>query len=246
MHEKSEWFETWFDSKYYHLLYNNRDGIEAENFILNLLDYLNLEQNDRVLDLGCGKGRHSLQLQKNKLKVTGMDLSQESITYAKEKYGNQNLNFIQGDMRMPFGSHTYDAIFNLFTSFGYSKDKIENQNIIQNVKQALKGNGIFIQDYLNVDWVKNTLVEEEIQERGDIVFHVSRQIEDGFVQKNITFEDQGKSYHFQEKVSLLKLEDFQKMYDKSGLQVKAIFGSYDLKPFDAEESARLILISQAN
>ena len=54
------WYENWFDSKYYHILYKNRDISEANRFIKNLINKLNLEKNDRILDVACGKGRHSI------------------------------------------------------------------------------------------------------------------------------------------------------------------------------------------
>ena len=59
---KAYWYENWFDSKYYHILYKNRDASEANQFIKNLINKLNLEKNDRILDVACGKGRHSIFL----------------------------------------------------------------------------------------------------------------------------------------------------------------------------------------
>ena len=56
------WFESWFDSKYYHILYQNRDDNEAKYFIDNLLDAFHFKKGARLLDLACGKGRHSIYL----------------------------------------------------------------------------------------------------------------------------------------------------------------------------------------
>ena len=61
-----EWFKDWFDSPYYHILYKDRNFDEAEQFINNLLTFLKPETNSRFLDLGCGKGRHSVFLNKKK------------------------------------------------------------------------------------------------------------------------------------------------------------------------------------
>ena len=57
-----EWFETWFDSEYYHKLYKNRDDKEVEQFINNLINNLQLNLEANILDLACGKGRHSIFL----------------------------------------------------------------------------------------------------------------------------------------------------------------------------------------
>src|SRR5690554_744393 len=80
---KEGWFETWFDTSYYHILYQNRDFVEAERFITNLLAFLKLPAGSNCLDLACGKGRHSVFLNKHGLKVTGVDLSENSINEAK-------------------------------------------------------------------------------------------------------------------------------------------------------------------
>jgi len=242
--DKSEWFESWFDSKYYHLLYNNRDEQEAENFINKLLAHLNLPAHSAILDLGCGKGRHSSQLFKNNHKVHGIDLSKESIDYANENYGQENLSFSKGDMRDSFGKDIYNCVMNLFTSFGYFQDIFENEKVINNVSQSLHPKGIFVQDFFNADWVKSTLKISEVQKRGDTVFKISRKIEDGFVKKLIQFETKNKAFSFQEEVRLLSLNDFKSMYLNQGLEIIDIFGSYDLENYDTQKSQRLILISQ--
>ncbi len=82
-----EWFETWFDSEYYHKLYKNRDDEEAEQFITNLITNLQLDLKSNILDLACGKGRHSIFLNKIGFKTMGVDLSPKSIAFAK-KFNN--------------------------------------------------------------------------------------------------------------------------------------------------------------
>ena len=76
-----DWFSDWFDSKYYHILYTDRDNAEAEHFISNILDFLNPKKEQHILDLACGKGRHSKLLNDLGYRVTGVDLSENSITF---------------------------------------------------------------------------------------------------------------------------------------------------------------------
>ncbi len=71
-----KWFDTWFDTKYYHILYKNRDYSEAEHFISNLVNRLMIDKSDRILDLACGKGRHSIYL--NKLGYKGVSYRGEN------------------------------------------------------------------------------------------------------------------------------------------------------------------------
>ena len=75
---------NWFDTKFYHILYKNRDHKEAELFIENLIDKLKIKKNSKVLDLACGRGRHSIFLNKKGMIVTGFDSSENNILEAKK------------------------------------------------------------------------------------------------------------------------------------------------------------------
>ena len=114
------WFKDWFNSPYYHQLYKNRDLKEAELFIDKLVQHLKVSPGSRMLDVGCGKGRHCIQLAGKGFDVTGIDLSEESIEEAL-KYEQENLHFFTHDMRLPFWINYFDYAFNFFTSFGYFK-----------------------------------------------------------------------------------------------------------------------------
>ena len=76
------WFKDWFNSPYYHQLYFNRDDREAAAFIDKLINYLKPVPGSSMLDVACGKGRHSIQLANKGFDVTGIDLSNDSINEA--------------------------------------------------------------------------------------------------------------------------------------------------------------------
>ncbi|MFT4943871.1 MAG: 2-polyprenyl-3-methyl-5-hydroxy-6-metoxy-1,4-benzoquinol methylase, partial [Flavobacteriales bacterium] len=82
--EDTSWYASWFDSPYYHILYKDRDDSEAADFMRRLTHYLELDTDAKILDLACGKGRHSRHLSTLGYDVTGVDLSEESINYAKK------------------------------------------------------------------------------------------------------------------------------------------------------------------
>ena len=73
--ETNNWFSSWFDSPYYHILYKERNFREAQIFIDNLTFYLNMDEGSKVLDLACGKGRHSIYLNQLGYDVLGVDLT---------------------------------------------------------------------------------------------------------------------------------------------------------------------------
>ena len=141
------WFSTWFDSPYYHILYKNRNEEEAQVFMDNITHYLNMPENGTILDLACGKGRHSIYLNKLGYQVTGVDLSENSIATANES-SNETLQFITHDMREPW-NETYDAVFNLFTSFGYFDTHEDNIKTLKAIKDSINEYGFGVIDFFN-------------------------------------------------------------------------------------------------
>lgn len=241
--KEMEWFENWFDSEYYHKLYNNRDDNEANQFIEKLLNEINLHPKAVVLDLACGKGRHSLFLNKKGFITTGVDLSENSIS-AANSYKNDTLHFEVGDMRSSFCESKFDAIFNLFTSFGYFDSKEENLKVLNSIETMLKQNGIFVIDFMNASKVIKNLVKQETKAIENISFNLSRSIENGNIIKKIDFNDNGKSFHFEEKVQALVLADFEFLINQTNLKIDTIFGDYNLNEFDEKNSDRLIIVGR--
>ena len=234
------WFASWFNSPYYHILYKDRNDAEAQVFMDNLTHYLNLPEEAKILDLACGKGRHSIYLNELGYDVTGTDLSENSIAEAS-KSSNEKLHFKVHDMRLPF-EEKYDAVFNLFTSFGYFDNDEDNLKTLTAIKESLTEYGFAVIDFLNADYVINNLVAEEVKTVDGIDFHLKRYVKDNHICKEIDFEDQGQKFHFTEKVQALKLSDFETMMEKADIYLLDIFGDYKLKKFFKNESERLIMI----
>jgi SAM-dependent methyltransferase len=239
--QNKDWFKTWFDSPYYHLLYKDRNDKEAEQFILNLLDEIKAPKNAKILDLACGRGRHSRFLNSLGFNVTGADLSKSSIEWA-DQFKNNQLHFIVHDMREIIKDATFNCIFNLFTSFGYFTNKKDNTKVLTAVHGMLKENGCFIIDFLNVSKITSTLKEKETKTVDNLDFSIRRKVENGMIIKEINFTDSGKEYTFMEQVQALKLDDFSNMLNETGFKLIGIYGDYSMNDFDEATSDRLILI----
>jgi len=238
--ESDCWFTSWFDTPYYHILYKERNYREAQIFMDNLTHYLNLPEKAKVLDLACGTGRHSIYLNQLGFDVLGVDLSENSIAIAK-KNTNETLEFHVHDMRHPF-KEKFDAIFNLFTSFGYFENDADHLKTLIAIKESLSEYGFGVIDFMNVNHVITHLVAEETKTVDGIDFHIKRFHIDGHICKEIDFEDQGKKYHYTEKVRAYTLQDFQELMTEVGIYLLDIFGDYKLKKFHKNDSERLIMI----
>ena len=240
MENKTDWFINWFDTPYYHLLYDHRDENEARFFMKNLISFLQLKKGDKILDLPCGKGRHSLFLNTQGFDVVGSDLSVNSIKAAKE-FENKTLKFTTHDMRDPLIGK-YQAIFNLFTSFGYFEDDNSNITVLKNFKNAILKNGFIVIDFLNILKVLDKLVPQQVLTKNGITFSIDKYVKNDFLIKDIYFEADQKKHHFTEKLHCLDLSKMEYFVKLAGLKVSHVFGNYDLEIFDENTSDRLILI----
>ena len=247
---KKEWFASWFDTPYYHVLYKHRDYAEAERFVKKIITHINPPKASKLLDLACGKGRHAKVMADMGYNVTGLDLSIESIKQAR-KHETENLHFDVHDMREVYKKQTFDYVFNLFTSFGYFDDETDNEKMLTSIYTMLQANGTLVIDFMNVHkTVANLKTKEILRQAQDddrenfIDFHINRKFNGQHIVKEIEFADNGKQYKFEERVQGLTLNDFEKLFVKAGFKIQETFGNYDLGNYSKETSNRLIMIAK--
>lgn len=239
------WFEQWFDSKYYHQLYFERDGKEAAAFIDKMIKYLKPPAHSVMLDVACGTGRHSIQLAGKGFDVTGIDLSENSIKEALQ-HESDSLHFYVHDMRLPFRINYYQYVFNFFTSFGYFKTQREHDNSIRTIAQSLKMNGQFIMDYLNVHYAEDHMEHQSEKIIDGVTFFITKWYDETHFYKKILIEDEqlDEPLVYTEKVAKFSLGDFTDMFAYHGLQIKEVYGDYRFKNYSIKKSPRLIMIAE--
>jgi SAM-dependent methyltransferase len=241
--EKKQWFELWFDSPLYHILYKNRNQDEASHFIDNVLKHFHIEYG-KILDLACGKGRHAYYLAEKGFEVTGVDLSSASIQYASTMYQLPNLEFHVHDMRLPFRDHYFDYIFNFFTSLGYFNSLEENEKVFQSMHAGLKDDGYILVDFMNTEKVIHNLVPRETKEIDGYHFYIRREVIDGKIVKHIQAEREEKLWMFREEVQTLMQHHFHTFLNNTGFTLVNEFGDYALNPFHPKLSDRYIFLAK--
>ena len=234
--------ENWFNTKYYHILYNNRDEQEAQLFLNILLAKIKPSKTDKFLDIACGNGRHSHYINSLGFEVQGIDNADQNIALANEK-SNENCCFEVFDMRKTYKKQHFDFCLNLFTSFGYFDNEQDNQFAFDAMAENLKPGGKLIFDFMNAKKVIANLVSSEIKKVEEIDFHINRNFDSKFINKKISFND-GIDYSYKEKVRALFLNDISDLMQKSGLKIINIWGDYELNDFDVINSNRLIILAQ--
>lgn len=240
MNINKEWYTNWFGTRYYRLLYKNRNEDEAARFLDMLLKNVPIANGASILDMGCGAGRHSKYLASLGFYVTGIDISDESIILAKH-FESEHLKFEKHDIRDPYTQTKFDLIINLFTSFGYFDSVSEDKYVVNNVKASLKEEGNFVIDYLNAEYILSRLVDYEEFENEGVLFKIKRFIKSDFVIKLIEVYDIDRTHYFAERIRMYSFNAFQDLFDSAGLKIVQTFGDYDFNDFDETESPRIIL-----
>jgi len=241
MNQKEDWFESWFDSPYYHHLYSHRNPDEARSFLESFQKKENMLPGGKVLDLACGTGRHTRTLSSMGFDTYGIDLSANNIEIAKS-LTSSTVHFSVADMRSFKLPVKFDFIFNLFTSFGYFDDPNQNYAVLANCREHLNTTGRMVIDYFNSHLVIQSLVSKESIQRDLLQYEVTRYVTDSAVIKEIRVTDKGVKHSFMEKVGLLDLDQFAVLAKKTGFKILRTYGTYSLQPFSRESSERLILV----
>lgn len=238
---RNEWFDEWFNSPYYHILYKNRDEYEARLFIDAIVKKLQIDASQSILDVACGRGRHAIYLNSLGFSVTGIDLSKHNIAVGSN-FSNERLQFFKHDMRQVFRKDGFDVILNLFTSFGYFDSHEDHAKAIQAITSSLKKGGLFLLDFLNPFTVIHQLAAKEKKVVDDISFFIEKSYDGKYIWKHIRFEHRDASYHFSERVKAIRRSDFLAYFEKANLEILETFGDYQLNPYAQSTSERLIFL----
>lgn len=244
---KKDWYIDWFSNKLYLELYKHRDEKEANDLVNLIQRSINLKIGDKVLDVCCGAGRHSVEFAKRGFDVTGFDLSGYLIgeakklkSHAKEK--KLKLKFQIKDMRNFDFKNSFNLALNVFSSFGYFESDEENFKVFKNVNSSLKRNGFLIFDFLNESYLRKNLVKQDSAVINGKKITQKRRIENDFVFKDIKI---GKNI-FTERVKLYSVNDIKKELEKTGFKIRFVFGDYYGSRFMIKESKRFIIIAEKN
>lgn len=191
----------------------------------------------RVLDVGCGAGRHARALAAAGARPIGLDLSRALLLRAREAA----VPLVRADMRrLPVRAASVDLVVNLFTSFGYFARDEEHARVLHGMGECLVDGGWFAMDFLNADTVRRRLVAEEEQVLGTGRAKITRElVEDGRrVVKTITVPD---GRRFVERVRLFQPEELETMLVAAGLSVHERLGDYDGGPLLAGAPRTILL-----
>lgn len=238
------WFQSAF-GKSYLSIYAHRSEAEALQDLKNFLPHLlPLSPDALILDLCCGTGRHLSAFRSlGFTSILGLDLSLDLLEEAQKK--NPETLLLQGDMRkLPFAPHGFDAIFQLFTSFGYFSEE-ENLAFLAQIPPLLRHRpqGFYVLDYLNPPYLTQQLVPRSSTFTPEFTLIQERRIHKNRIEKEVYFKPtEGKPLQYRESVRLYTLEEMTELCREVGFQHLRFFGDFQGKPYDSS-SPRMILMA---
>jgi len=233
-----EWFKDWFDADYA-ALYAHRDEAEAARAVASLLAAAPGLQRGPVLDLGCGSGRHLVELRKENPLAFGLDLSPQLLALAPVPLRGW---LLRGDMRrLPLRPDSLAGICLWFTPFGYFSDA-ENQALLGRLQRLLEPAGILLLDLMNATRLRAGLVEEDVLERNGLRVRSRRSLEGDRVLKRMVIERlaTGAVREAVESVRVYEPQELRCMAEACGLRLAQELGDYDGSVFAAKTSPRWI------
>ena len=246
----SDWYKTAFRYDYLRV-YPHRNDEEARRQVDFLVDRLDVPSSCEVLDLGCGDGRHSLELARRGFRVTGLDLSEELLERARRRTADEGLDitFMRGDMRDPPADRAFDLVVNFFTSFGYFREDGENARVLEAISRALRPGGRFLMDYLNRAYVISTLVPSdrrtvegmEVEQRRWITGDPSKAGGHVRINKQVRIREGGAERSYDESVRMYTLDELEAMMDRTGLRVTQTFGDFDGCPISGNAPRNILM-----
>ncbi len=223
-----EWFEEIFDDDYLRTLpYLTPQVTKGEaQFVA---DCLGVAASAQLLDLGCGYGRHAMELSAQGHDVVGVDLSLALLTRGADEAQRRGLaiHFVHGDMRELSFDSQFDGVYCLFSTFGYFDDDT-NKKTMDHICRALKPGGRLVISVLNRDYIVPDLPSRVWWEGDGCV--VLEEVEFNYFSSRVVSHrsvvyDDGKQLEQEISLRVYGLHEFGKLLHSAGLHVLEISGS---------------------
>lgn len=175
---REEWWESYFTDEYLLEFEPIFDPVHDRQQVARLVDLLGLAAGSTILDVPCGQGRHAHLLAEAGFRVTGLDYSRQLLAHARARGTDPNrLTYTQGDMRdLPkTWARKFNAVLNLFTSFGFFLEPRDDATVIREFARVLKPGGVLVWHggsrdgvmarFLHKDWWVTSTGTTVVQER---------------------------------------------------------------------------------
>jgi SAM-dependent methyltransferase len=242
------WFEEIFDEDYLRTLpFLTPHATQREAVFI--AEALGIQPGMHLLDVGCGYGRHAMELAARGYQIVALDVSLPLLLRGADEAQRRGLtiNFVHGDMRELNFAAQFDGAYCVFSTFGYFDDET-NKRVAQNVARALKPGARLIVEVLNRDYVIADLPSRVwwegdgcvVLEEVDFNYFTSRVTSN----RSVVFED-GRQLEQEISIRTYSLHELGKLLTQCGFRVTEISGSLATRGhFFGKESRQLIVVAE--
>lgn len=230
----SAWYVDFFRGDYLNVYGHTFTDERAEKEAAFVARALELKPGASVLDLCCGQGRHSVQLAKRGFNVTGLDLNPDYVELTRKaaKAAKVEVETVAADMReIPFAGK-FDAIVNMYSSFGYLESEAEDLKVLESAVKALKAGGRILLDMLNREWAIDNYIQNDWHTGADGTLYVERRDLDLATSRMhvhfiVVDPNGGRRESIGHIIRLYTLTEMTRLLERAGLRMTAVFGGFD-------------------
>ncbi|MBV8822024.1 MAG: methyltransferase domain-containing protein [Ktedonobacteraceae bacterium] len=242
------WYQEFFGEDYLRIYTPFLSEEKTLREVDGISKLLHLPAGSSILDLCCGHGRHTIPLAQRGYQMTGLDLNESFLQRARTDALAQGVQveWVHSDMRyIPF-EHTFDAVINIFTSFGYLENEEENLHVLQQVHKALKPGGLFLLESVYQNKLVRSFSPYGIIRYDDGLLVLEERSFDLLSSRNnvhITmFTPDGQRIEHEQSVRLYTLSEVVGMFATVGLRLQAYYGGLDGSPLSMD--SRLVVVGR--
>lgn len=209
-----------------------------------ILSQVNLKPGDNLLDIGCGSGRHAVELAQRGFRVVGIDPSNAMIQAARQAASGMDNEpqFIQARAEQFKSGQKFEAALCLFTTLGQIDNGGDNRLLVERVFDLLNKDGYFVVEIPHPEWVKTNLVYEEYIpfQKGTMYIERSFSESDNTITEIFTRVTRAERRAYLLKYRLFSREELVTMLETCGFLIKAVFGGYQEHPAGPDEASILV------
>jgi len=250
--QSSAWYVDFFRQDYLNVYGHLFTAERAEKEASFVQQALELSSGARVLDLCCGQGRHSVPLAQRGFEVVSLDLNPAYLALARSaaEAGKVSLKTLVADMReIPFQNY-FDAIVNMYSSFGYLESEAEDARVLHSAAKACKPGGRLLLDMLNREWAVANYIQNDWHSGEDSTLYVERRDLDLATSRmrvrfTIVGPDGSRRESVGHDIRLYTLTEMTRLLERAGLRLTGVFGGFDGEAYSIG-TRRMILCARKN
>ena len=215
----------------------------------SLATLLRLKPGARILDHCCGVGRHSIELARRGFRVTGVDRTRLYLDRARQAAAVSRLDieFVQSGMDAFCRPAAFDAVLNLFTSFGFFETDAEERRVLAQIAKSLAPSGTLVIDVLGKEVLCRKFQPRSWQSdpTGDRYLLEERTVQNGWSRVEnrwIVFNETGR-HEFRWNIRVYSGRELELLLREAGFRQIELFGNQQGAPYDAD-AARLVAVAR--